>query len=125
MEGRRENIETFPSPFSSDVSPPRDVDGLAQSCRLSGLCYVAKMDGPHEFTGIGVTSVFLHVTFCNVFESFSLSTTCSHTILYFPGRHCNTVVSPAELIPHYISSTLVVLSSVRILVLTRRSSHRI
>ena len=93
MEGRREDIETFPSPFSSDVSPPRDVDGVAQICRLPGLCYVAKMDGPHEFTGIGVTLVFLHVTFCRVFESFSLSTTCSHTILYFPGRRLSDIVT--------------------------------
>ena len=29
MEGRREDVNISPSPFSSAVSPPREVDGLS------------------------------------------------------------------------------------------------
>ena len=46
MEGRREDVETSPSPFSSAVSPPREVDGLSQIWPLPGICYGAKVDGP-------------------------------------------------------------------------------
>ena len=28
MEGRREYVETSPSPFSSAVSPPREIEGV-------------------------------------------------------------------------------------------------
>ena len=37
MEGRREDIETFPSPFSSAVSPPLQVVGLSQIGPLLGV----------------------------------------------------------------------------------------
>ena len=30
MEGSPEDVETSPSPFSSAVSPPREVDALSQ-----------------------------------------------------------------------------------------------
>ena len=30
MGGRREYVEISPSPFSYDVSPPRDVDDMSQ-----------------------------------------------------------------------------------------------
>ena len=30
MEGRRGDVETFPTTFSSVVSPPHEVDGLSQ-----------------------------------------------------------------------------------------------
>ena len=42
MEGRREDVEASPSPFSSVVFPPREVDGLSQI----GICYGAKVVGP-------------------------------------------------------------------------------
>ena len=42
MEGRREDVETSPSPFSSAVSPPREIDSLSTIRR----CYGAKVDGP-------------------------------------------------------------------------------
>ena len=29
MKGRREDVETSPSPFSSAVSPSREIDGLS------------------------------------------------------------------------------------------------
>ena len=45
MEGRREDVETSPSPLSSAVSPPREVDGLPQIWSLSGICYGANVDG--------------------------------------------------------------------------------
>ena len=40
-------IETSPSPFSSTVSPPRGEDGLYKIWPLPGICYGAKVDGPH------------------------------------------------------------------------------
>ena len=46
MEGRREDIETSPSHFSSVVSPSRDVDGLSRMWPLPGVCYGAIVDGP-------------------------------------------------------------------------------
>ena len=46
MEGRREDVETSPSPFSSTVFPPREVDGLSQIWPLPDVCYGANMDGP-------------------------------------------------------------------------------
>ena len=45
MEGRREYVETSPSPFSSAVSPPHEVDDLSQIWLLPGICYSAKVDG--------------------------------------------------------------------------------
>ena len=33
MERRREDVETSPFPFSSAVSPPREVDDLSQILR--------------------------------------------------------------------------------------------
>ena len=36
MEGSREDVETSPSPFSSAVSPPREVDGVSQIWSLPG-----------------------------------------------------------------------------------------
>ena len=45
MEGRRGDVETCPSPFSSAVSPPREVDGLSQIWPLPGICYGAKVNG--------------------------------------------------------------------------------
>ena len=44
MQGRREDVETSPSPFSSAVSPPREVGGLSQIWSLPGICYGAKVD---------------------------------------------------------------------------------
>ena len=49
MEGRREGVVTSPSPFSSAVSPPCQVDGLSQIWSLPGICYGAKMDGPQSY----------------------------------------------------------------------------
>ena len=46
MEGRRDDVETTPSPFSSVISPPREVDGLYRVWLLPGVCYGAKVDGP-------------------------------------------------------------------------------
>ena len=46
MERRREDVETSPSPFSSAVSPPREVDDLSQICPLPGICYGTNADGP-------------------------------------------------------------------------------
>ena len=46
MEGRREDVDTSPYPFSSTVSPPREVDGLSQIWPLPGICYGAKVDSP-------------------------------------------------------------------------------
>ena len=40
MEGRREDVETFPCHFSSAVSSPHDVESLSQVWSL------AKVDGP-------------------------------------------------------------------------------
>ena len=37
MEGRCEDVETSPSPFSHVVSPPREVNGLSQIWPLSGI----------------------------------------------------------------------------------------
>ena len=45
MEGRREDVQTSPSPFSSAVSPSSEVEGLSQIWPLPGICYGAKMDG--------------------------------------------------------------------------------
>ena len=64
----------------------------------------------HTFLGIDVNLPFLHVMFSSVFESFSLTTTCSGTTCqlckkYLSGetvvRHSDTVTSPAELVLHY------------------------
>ena len=46
MKGRREDVETSASPFSSADSPSREVDGVFQMLSLPGICYGAKMDGP-------------------------------------------------------------------------------
>ena len=46
MEGRREDVDTSPSSFSSAVSPPREVDDLPQMWPLPGICYGVKVDGP-------------------------------------------------------------------------------
>ena len=45
MEGRREDVETSPSPFSSAVSPPHEVNVLSHIWPLSGVCYGANVDG--------------------------------------------------------------------------------
>ena len=50
MEGRREDVETSPSsPFSSVVSPPREVGGLSQMWPLPDICYGARVDGPQPY----------------------------------------------------------------------------
>ena len=36
-----------PSSFSYAISAPRKLDGLSQIWPLPGLCYGAKVDGPH------------------------------------------------------------------------------
>ena len=66
MEGRREDVETSPSPFSSAVSPPREVDGLSRIWPLPGLapkwtvrCYT-----------FPCIDAFLHIMFSSFFESF-------------------------------------------------------
>ena len=46
MEGRRGDVEIYPSHLSSDESPPREVDGLSQMWPLSGVCSGAKVEGP-------------------------------------------------------------------------------
>ena len=46
MEGRCEDFKTSPSPFSSAVSPPHEVDGLFQIRSLPGICYCAKLNYP-------------------------------------------------------------------------------
>ena len=38
MEGRREDVETSLSPFSSAVSSPREVDGLSPIWPLPSIC---------------------------------------------------------------------------------------
>ena len=38
MEGRREDVKTYPSPFFYAVSPPCEVDGLSQIWSLPGIC---------------------------------------------------------------------------------------
>ena len=38
MEGRREDVETSPSPFSSAISTTREVDGLSEIWLLPGIC---------------------------------------------------------------------------------------
>ena len=43
---RREDVEASPSPFSSAVSPAREVDDVSQMLLLSGIRYGAKVDGP-------------------------------------------------------------------------------
>ena len=48
MEGRREDVEISPSPFSSAVFPPREVDGLCQLWPLPGICYGVKVDSPQH-----------------------------------------------------------------------------
>ena len=45
MEGRCADAETFPSPFSSAASPPREVGGQSRSGPLPGGCCGAKVDG--------------------------------------------------------------------------------
>ena len=45
MEGRCEDVETSPSPFSSVVSPPHEVDSLSQIWPMPGICYGVKVDG--------------------------------------------------------------------------------
>ena len=42
--GRCAGVETSPTPFSSAVSPPREVGGLSRSGPLSGGCCGAKVD---------------------------------------------------------------------------------
>jgi len=49
MEGRREHVETSPSPFSSAVSPPREVDCLSLIWPLRGICYGAGVYGPQRY----------------------------------------------------------------------------
>ena len=44
MEGRRDDVETSPSLFSSAISPPREVDRLSQIWPLTGICYGTKVD---------------------------------------------------------------------------------
>ena len=46
MEGRREDVETSPSPFSTALSPPREVSDLSHIWPLPGVRYGAKVDGP-------------------------------------------------------------------------------
>ena len=46
MEGTREYVETTPSPFTSAISPPREVDDLSRIWPLPGLCYGAEVDDP-------------------------------------------------------------------------------
>ena len=49
MEGIPEVVETSPSPLSSAVSPPHEVDHLSQILPLLGIHYCAKMDGPQPY----------------------------------------------------------------------------
>ena len=81
MKGRRDDVDTSPSPFSSLVSLPPEVDGLSQIWSLPGICYGAKWTvRSHTFPGIDVNLVFLHIMFSSVFESVSLATTRSRTM---------------------------------------------
>ena len=64
-----------------------------------------------RFPGIDVNLAFFNVMISRAFESFSLATTCSHTMCYIVVqtvlvwgqvvRQSNTVASPAELVLHY------------------------
>ena len=76
MEGRREDVETSPSPFSSAVSSPRDVDFFAW-CKLRRQRGRSAAINPQALMSIWP---FLIIMFSSVFESFSLATTCSHTM---------------------------------------------
>ena len=46
MERRRDDVDTSPSPFTSAVSPPCEVDGLSQMWPLPNVCYGVKLDSP-------------------------------------------------------------------------------
>ena len=39
-------LSPSPSPFSSDVSPPDEVNDVSQIWPLPGICYGDKVDGP-------------------------------------------------------------------------------
>ena len=72
MEGRREDVETSPSPYCSAV------------CLKFGPCLVYAtapkwIVRSHRFPDIYVNSAFFRIMHSSVFESFSLVTTCSHT----------------------------------------------
>ena len=45
MEGRCAGVETYPSPFSSAASPPREVGGQSRSGPLPGGCCDDKVNG--------------------------------------------------------------------------------
>ena len=65
MEGRREDVDTSPSLFSSAVSPPCQVDGLSQIWWYR----VVYTKAPkwtvcsHKFPGIDVNLAFLDIMF--------------------------------------------------------------
>ena len=46
---RRDDVETFPSTFSSAVSPPRELEGLYGILPLPGVCYGAKVNGSQPY----------------------------------------------------------------------------
>ena len=81
MEGRREDVETSPSPFSSAVSLPREVDGLSEIGPLLGVCHDIRVDVPQPcpYKCWWPNLDSLHVVLDSGFESFSL-TTCSCTM---------------------------------------------
>ena len=45
MGGRSAGVETYPSPFSSAASPPREVGGRSRSRPPPGGCCGTKVDG--------------------------------------------------------------------------------
>ena len=55
-------VETSPSPFSSAVSPSREVDGLSRIWRLPVV-------GAHG-SKFKVIQIFMELSFANMFHSF-------------------------------------------------------
>ena len=46
MEGRRGYVETSPSPFTSALSPSREINDFSGIRPLPDICYGAQVDGP-------------------------------------------------------------------------------
>ena len=97
MEGRRGDVETSPSLFSSAVSPPREMDGLSQMWPFPGV--LRRQSGRSaDISSQALMSIWPSFIYSSIFESFSLATTCSRTMgylykKYFSGRRLSDILT--------------------------------